>query len=811
MQEQLIPGNMKKLIIILFIFISYIASATNYYIKTGGDDEAAGTSDGTAWATITKVNNVWAAGTFAPGDSILFNRDDTFYGTIDVRESGTSGNPITISAYGTGDDPVIIGLTTIPSWTAYNDTVDYYVIACESSTNNLVTVDGVNKPMGRWPDSGWMTYESHSGTTSITDDELTGSPDWTGAELVLRKSFWTLERLPITDHTNSTITYTSISDWGLADGYGYFIQNDVKTLNQFGEWCYDGDTLFVFSGAETITDYEIKITSLDALVTSGVTASTHYDYITIDGVSFDGSSLATIELTQSTNNWTIRNCNLNHAGKNCIDGFQLTNRNKILNNVIKNTNNNAIRFIYQGYSNVIRGNVIDSTGALMGMMYSDDDGGDCIVLKDEGSGTSTTDSVTYNWITNVGHTGIRVRYDNYYVAYNSIKNFAMIKNDAGGLYTFGVDNVIFKNNIILNGYGESGGCGTEPSFAPPDPYNVIVAGIYLDEISENITLEDNTTAMNRDGGMFIQMSKNLTVTGNTSFHNGYYQVALWSRALDNPYPVRNVAMNHNIFFARDTGRVLFPYMEVVGLFESYIDDIDEFGTFDYNYYTRPKQEADIIRTRANSQPWNGTARTLAEWQSYSSQDAHSTASLGTAITDTANIHFVYNDSTINKTITLSAPMDDVANTVYSGEFYLTPYTSLILLGEGTVTEGYPEDPEEIGYTTLTTEILNYNAVYAIVQGNVTDDGGGTVSSRGVCYALTASPTTSERVVKAGSGTGVFRVHIPIVAGVNFHIRTYAINESGTSYGSDQTVTALTGVIGTSGGKAGTINDKVIKF
>jgi len=39
---------MKKLIIIPYLFISLILSATNYYVKNGGNDGAAGTSDGTA-------------------------------------------------------------------------------------------------------------------------------------------------------------------------------------------------------------------------------------------------------------------------------------------------------------------------------------------------------------------------------------------------------------------------------------------------------------------------------------------------------------------------------------------------------------------------------------------------------------------------------------------------------------------------------------------------------------------------------------------------------------------------------------------
>ena len=82
--------------------------------------------DGNAWETISKVNTVWGAGTFVPGDSILFKRGSTFHGTITVTESGTEGNEIIVSAYNSGDNPIITGFITIPSWTDYGEGDIYY-------------------------------------------------------------------------------------------------------------------------------------------------------------------------------------------------------------------------------------------------------------------------------------------------------------------------------------------------------------------------------------------------------------------------------------------------------------------------------------------------------------------------------------------------------------------------------------------------------------------------------------------------------------------------------------------------------------
>jgi len=54
-------------VILLLMFLVSFANATNYYVKNGGNDNADGLSDATAWATLSKVNSL----TFQPGDSIL--------------------------------------------------------------------------------------------------------------------------------------------------------------------------------------------------------------------------------------------------------------------------------------------------------------------------------------------------------------------------------------------------------------------------------------------------------------------------------------------------------------------------------------------------------------------------------------------------------------------------------------------------------------------------------------------------------------------------------------------------------------------
>jgi hypothetical protein len=85
--------------------------ATYYVSSSQGNDANSGTSSATAWQTIAHVN----AQTFQPGDSILFRRGDVWNESLVPPSSGTSGNPITFDAYGTGPAPNLTGYYAVPS------------------------------------------------------------------------------------------------------------------------------------------------------------------------------------------------------------------------------------------------------------------------------------------------------------------------------------------------------------------------------------------------------------------------------------------------------------------------------------------------------------------------------------------------------------------------------------------------------------------------------------------------------------------------------------------------------------------------
>ena len=156
---------MRGILSLLLCLFSIIASATDYYVSSTGNDSANGLSSSTPWKSISKVNSEFS--NLNPGDRILFKRGDVFYGTIKVEKSGTASSPITLSSYGTGALPRISGFTTVTGWTNAGGGIYSKSISCESSPNILV-LDGTNKAKGRWPNTGSIRATSATVVNATT-------------------------------------------------------------------------------------------------------------------------------------------------------------------------------------------------------------------------------------------------------------------------------------------------------------------------------------------------------------------------------------------------------------------------------------------------------------------------------------------------------------------------------------------------------------------------------------------------------------------------------------------------------------------
>ncbi|MBN1598672.1 MAG: right-handed parallel beta-helix repeat-containing protein, partial [Bacteroidales bacterium] len=646
---------MRRVFILFFWVLSSVVSASTYYVSTEGNDGSDGLTIPTAWKTISKVNSAFSS--MKPGDRVLFRRGDTFYGTLTITASGIAGNNIVISAFGTGANPVISGFSTLSSWTNEGSGIYSKAVACESFPN-LVTLNGSPVATGRWPNAGCMIFESHSGTSSITDIQLTDTPNWTNAELVIRSSDYSLDRVKITNHSNSTISFTTGSvSKEPKNGYGYWIQNDIKTLDQMGEWYYDGTKLYMFFGTNNPDNYEVRIATLNLL--ANIKASR---FITIDNISFSGTNVAAIIYEgYNVNNIIIQNCDIKNSGNYGIRfadpiyaGDHLTINNCTIENCMSAGINISGVFTY----NTITNNKLQNIGYIEGM------GANYCGITVFGDNTV----VEYNTINNIGYNGIYPLSNNLSVRNNVISNFCTVIDDGGGIYMgdwVDKQNKVISGNIIFRGIGAPNGGGS----ANPR----LVRGIYIDTSSgtsgsKDIQVTNNTVFDCAYDGIYVtDGNNNVNVENNTAFNN---KVQFQIRDDNSSYSEKNITVLNNIFYSKSSDQISYRFQTISNL------TFSAFGTSDNNFITRPVDDDEVFHTYT---PSTGTKlRTLEVWRTLTSQDLNSKRSPVT-IKDTAAIDFYYNTTKTDRVITLVQPMLDVKGTSYINTVTLTPFTSIILM------------------------------------------------------------------------------------------------------------------------------------
>jgi hypothetical protein len=686
---------MKLFLVLSFIICSITAHATDYYISSSGNDANNGTSSSTPWRTLNKLNASF--GSINAGDRVYLNRGDVFYGSINVTKSGTSGAPITIGAYGSGAKPIVTGFTTVTSWTNIGGNIWESQDAVSSLPyTNMVAVNSVNTPMGRWPNStgpntGYLTIKSNYGSNSLTGSGL-GGTDWTGADVVIRKEKWALERGKITGQSGSTLYYKDASGWGTKDGYGFFIQNDARTLDLNGEWYYNPSTKKIRIVSNSYPG-DIKVATIENLVSMD-----RVSYITFDNIAFSGSNSNALYCVNYGTNLVVQNCDISFVGGSAV--YSVMNTTTVKYNNINNINYAGIRTFEPNA--VIQYNNITNTNMFEGM----EDQASAINWQSSGITTSGENSIiSNNQIVRCGYSGIKFDGRNTTVKNNFIDGFCYIKEDGGGIDMSGRERAqgsTIDGNIVLNGIGAKAGC--------LDSTQNDLGGIFIDAYGTGISIINNTVANCSTIGIKIHGANNIIIKNNTTYNNGG---SSWAKGglefLSNAsYPIRNIQVNDNIFFAKTREQLAFfayPPAQTT-------DDIKYFGSADNNYYAKPIDPNSAIKVYFST--FNA-----AGWASYSNQDWSSKGAPKT-ISNEDELRFEYNATSSSKTIQLDANYIDVKNVSYNGSITLAPFTSAVLIRNGAATRNqtpsaYAGSDETI---TLPQNSISLNGSGSDADGNI---------------------------------------------------------------------------------------------
>lgn len=596
--------------------VAVCTACTLFVDATAGLDSNDGKSPASAWQTLAKVGG----GTLAGGDNVCLKRGEVFSGSIAPAQSGMPGNPIHFGNYGdsAAAKPVVSGLTMLSGWTQGSAGIWKAPCAACGATVNMVTIDGAVTPMGRTPNrsapnGGYATYESvigpananaegyystpYSGPLGIVDTQLTGTPDWTGAEVVIRKTAYVMDRATVSSHAGSTIQYPNpMKPAGSVGrpGWGYFFQNSLLTLDEAGEWYYDPQTheLDVYFGPNGPGAAVVGASSVENLVSIGAKSD-----IAFDGIEFRGANGVGVLLNQSKN-VTLTSVEVRASGKEGIvmsgtDGITVTH------SVVDASNDDGILVSHAPKNTLIEDDIVSKSGIIpgAGARLGDTDEGNYSGIAFGGGIVEQNAIVRGNVVDQSGYNGIHFFASGIDVENNVITHFTQILDDGGGIYTWRGPEVYVNRkvvgNIVLDGPGAPDGKAS--------PADALSSCIYLDNATSNIEVTGNTMARCARSALLENYARDVTVSGNTAFDSRIV-AEIWS--LSNAAIVNNTSTD-NIFFARNEKQMSMSVSAVTG-------QIQSFGTFDHNFYARPSQNDLSVESTLDGS--NHRFHTVASWK-----------------------------------------------------------------------------------------------------------------------------------------------------------------------------------------------------
>lgn len=550
---------MKHFVQLMILLLFSILSGTSkgqsvkYFVSVSGNDTSSGLSPAQAFATLQKARDVVRA-------HRKQRSPDTTYvyllkGEHKIKEpllltaedGGTQSGPVIYSAYNK-DRVVLNGGEKITGWRRYKDNIwvaELPQVKAGRWSFIQLFVNGKERKRARLPKTGFYRvkgfpdgdlkagYQTKSKRFEFAQGDMKST--WKNIQDidVIAYHFWTDTHLTIESVNDSTHTvnfkYPSgkvFTDDFNNDGARYVVENVWEGLQDTGDWYLDkkeGKLYYISLPGEDMSKTEVwaPVTSgfitlagnaLEKPVTDIYFRNIIFQYANVQlpaGNTNDAqgsSSIAAIINLKGAQRCVFDRCTITNTGGFAFNLAEGCSYNQFTYNTITNIAAGGFKMngakagetpLLQTHHNIISDNEISNYGTIFPSAVG-------VLLMH-----SRNNEVVHNNIHHGYYTGVSVGWEWGYqrsvsrdnvVAYNYIHHIGQgLLSDMGAVYTLGVSpGTVVRNNLIHD----------------VDSHNYGGWGIYNDEGSTHILVENNIVYNTKFAGYNIHYAKELTVRNN---------------------------------------------------------------------------------------------------------------------------------------------------------------------------------------------------------------------------------------------------------------------------------------------------------
>ena len=578
----------KGLAFLFLLAVSLPVHATEYYVAANGSDHNDGTSSSAPFKTISKLNTL----VLKPGDKILFRRGDTFRGQLNIKQSGTSAKPISITSYGHGPLAVILGSEYVNNWSPYKGRI--YKATWNVNPVMVFHKSALRLP-ARYPNSGFLIIDKANGKKGFYDAELTQAKGyWNGASLHNRMVRWQYGEHEVQSYANGHIAMANPIDYDFAEGWGYFLSDKMEALDADGEFYFNPSQRDLYLWSVSLPANN----SVEASVYEQGINIEHVSHIHISQIGFKHQKIHGVNAGYGYTDISIQGCRFDAIYSRAIF-LQYVDHVLIKNNRISDIYGDGIN-TWDCRNIIVQKNTLKRIGLYAGRATKY--GGSYTALSINGD--IDHGNISYNDLDRIGYCGLNFS-RNTRIENNLIKNYCLTTDDGAAIYTWSNNDhvnrngtgCVIRNNVIQNGIGNYQ--------ATPDKTGG-ADGIYMDDGSGNALIQNNTVVNCSVAGIMLHNSINNTVSGNTLFNCSGGSIFMQQDGLSTTPVAKNTILK-NILYAVDEN--CYPLV-----LTNWDNGNMNFGTFAGNYYCNPYNELPISTLSRKNNTSRYLLYTVSQWK-----------------------------------------------------------------------------------------------------------------------------------------------------------------------------------------------------